>query len=721
MKSPAKKKSRLAKPAKKSTAKSNVPPQKSSKSAGQNKKSSTVSVRKEVVSKKKPVKQTVGISAIKSSTKKPVAKANSKALSKAGKTKVEKIVSAKPVAKQKIPVQRVKKPAGKPTAKPLAAAAARKKAEANVKVEVAQTKKAKPTPPVIPVAKKAGVKPQAETAKVPNRKPEKLSKKPIAAKAESPAPATPAPVLAPTPSVVGAKAASQKPASIRPATSTKWKETNRKPKSRAAKPVAKKAAAKSLAPTKKATAVKNSGGATAKALVELPPMAAPKKKLTLNIPALLLEGDYSPGAQPGGPGSRYALGLPATPGETTADDLVLPESYGTRKVWLVPRDPQWVYAHWDLDNEQQLEYNQLSRDGHLILRIYEADTPGEPITEIHVHPESRSWFAHVGKGGGRYFAVLGFRDKTGDWHEVNRSGPVGTPPDSLSEEVAAEFFTQPSAVVSAPVDSPAPKEVASKSVAETSPVMETTFSIAPTPEPQPEPVTGEALIEPEAVAKLIEMLREYVAEEPQLARAIDEVFDNGGSGLPEKVELPPPAEFAKWTPAQQQALAKVISMDAVREVWAGSNASSIALAESLEYQRRRDLASVAAQAIGGPGSAAAPRPAGGAVSSPHGRAQQERSFWFNVNAELVVYGATEPTARVSIGGRVIRLRRDGTFSYRFALPDGEYQLPITAESADGFEARHASLHFGRGTEYHGDVGAHPQDPRLQTPAPEHTV
>ncbi|MBI1176454.1 DUF4912 domain-containing protein [bacterium] len=712
MKSPAKKKSRLAKPAKKSTAKSNVPPQKSSKSAGQNKKSSTVPARKEVVSKKKPVKQTARISAIKSSTKKPVAKANSKALSEAGKTKVEKIVSAKQVAKQKVPVQRVKQPAVKPAAKPLAAAAARKKTEANVKVAVAQTKKANPTPPVIPVSKKASVKPQAEAAKAPNPKAEKLSKKPVPAKTKSPAPATSTPVLAPTPSAVGAKAASQKPA-----TSTSSKETNRKAKSRAAKPVAKKVVAKSLVPKKKATAVKKSGGATAKALVELPAMAAPKKKLTLNIPALLLEGDYSAGAQPGGPGSRYSLGLPATPGEATADDLVLPESYGTRKVWLVPRDPQWVYAHWDLDNEQQLEYNQLSRDGHLILRIYDADSPGEPITEIHVHPESRSWFAHVGKGGGRYFAVLGFRDKTGDWHEVNRSGPVGTPPDSLSEEVAAEFFTQPSAAVSAPASISVPNEVAPKALSE---------ALSPTPsmpEPQPALITGEASIEPEAVAKLIEMLREYIAEEPQLSRAINQVFDSGGTSGSEKIELPPSAEFAKWTPAQQQALAKVISMDAVREVWAGSNASSIALAESLELQRRRDLASVAAQAIGGPAPAPVPGPAGGAISSPHGAAPREleRSFWFNVNAELVVYGATEPTARVSIGGRVIRLRRDGTFSYRFALPDGEYQLPITAESADGFEARHASLHFGRGTEYHGDVGAHPQDPRLQTPAPEHTA
>jgi len=29
-------------------------------------------------------------------------------------------------------------------------------------------------------------------------------------------------------------------------------------------------------------------------------------------------------------------------------------------------------------------------------------------------------------------------------------------------------------------------------------------------------------------------------------------------------------------------------------------------------------------------------------------------FWFNVNAELIIYGATEPTAKVTLDGREIK-------------------------------------------------------------------
>lgn len=580
---------------------------------------------------------------------------------------------------------------------PPRSAAARKKSDSTKKVEPVVTA------PVKTAARKA--KPEKKAAPISRTEVQVAASKP------APIPPTTTAKTAQAKTTIGSKLATDKaraPVAKSPAqTAVTRPKTGPEPTAASKKTPQKKSVAKAEGP--KRARVRLAAPEPAKALVELPPMAPPKKKLTLNIPAILLEGDQPPGSHPGGPGARYSLGRAALPGGEMTDDLALPESYGTRKIWLVPRDPQWLYAHWDFDAPQQREYNLLSRDGHLMLRIHDFDRPEEPVAEIHVHPESRSWFAHVGKGGGRYFAVLGFRDKFGEWHEINRSGFVATPPDSLSEEVEAEFFTQP-AVGPSTTATVAPPPAA-QSVPAATPEARVETTVPPVPEGYAPSV--------DAVAGLIEMVREYFVGEPDLARVIEAVFDSGAPGLPEKIELPPPAEFAKWTPAQQEALARVISMDAVREVWAGSHPTSIALVESSERKRRLDLASVAAIPPGGPGPAIPAAPA--AISSPHGVPARERSFWFNVNAELVVYGATEPTARVTIGGRIIRLRRDGTFSYRFALPDGEYQLPITAESADGFEARHASLHFARGTEYHGDVGAHPQDPRLQTPAPEHTV
>src|SRR5688500_20153543 len=36
-----------------------------------------------------------------------------------------------------------------------------------------------------------------------------------------------------------------------------------------------------------------------------------------------------------------------------------------------------------------------------------------------------------------------------------------------------------------------------------------------------------------------------------------------------------------------------------------------------------------------------------------------RKFWFKINAELIIYGATEPDAKVAIADRPIKLRPDG--------------------------------------------------------------
>ncbi len=77
----------------------------------------------------------------------------------------------------------------------------------------------------------------------------------------------------------------------------------------------------------------------------------------------------------------------------------------------------------------------------------------------------------------------------------------------------------------------------------------------------------------------------------------------------------------------------------------------------------------------------------GLSSSPVRKELKERSFWMKVDCELIVYGATEPDAKVNVQGQEIRLRNDGTFSLRFALPDGKQAIPVKAASADGKDER----------------------------------
>src|SRR5208282_1444107 len=145
--------------------------------------------------------------------------------------------------------------------------------------------------------------------------------------------------------------------------------------------------------------------------------------------------------------------------------------------------------------------------------------------------------------------------------------------------------------------------------------------------------------------------------------------------------------------------------------WIGS----LEITELIRRQLQQQVSSAGARQFSLPSSA---RGVPSSVSSPFGGLARPKGFWFNVNAELIIYGATEPDAKVTLGGHEIKLRPDGSFSYRFALPDGKYDLPAVAVSADNTDARAANLKFSRETEYLGDVGAHPQDPSLKPPLPE---
>src|SRR5262245_43016586 len=108
----------------------------------------------------------------------------------------------------------------------------------------------------------------------------------------------------------------------------------------------------------------------------------PARKRALKVPPILLEGDRPTRAPLSGPGQRYALG-PTPPEEHLETEGELPEAYGTQQLLLAARDPHWLYAHWDFTHEQQRRYNALSRDKHLVLRIFIDAPMGSPTTEVH--------------------------------------------------------------------------------------------------------------------------------------------------------------------------------------------------------------------------------------------------------------------------------------------------------------------------------------------------
>ena len=80
-----------------------------------------------------------------------------------------------------------------------------------------------------------------------------------------------------------------------------------------------------------------------------------------------------------------------------------------------------------------------------------------------------------------------------------------------------------------------------------------------------------------------------------------------------------------------------------------------------------------------------------------GVASRKRNFWLVADAELVVYGSTDPSATVTIAGEEVPLSSSGTFRLQVPFRDGSQSYPIEAKDLEGEQVRNITLNFERKT------------------------
>ena len=74
-----------------------------------------------------------------------------------------------------------------------------------------------------------------------------------------------------------------------------------------------------------------------------------------------------------------------------------------------------------------------------------------------------------------------------------------------------------------------------------------------------------------------------------------------------------------------------------------------------------------------------------------------RSFWLVADAELIVYGATDPSATLTIGDEKVPLASDGTFRLQVPFRDGSQNYEIKAIDSNGQQDRSITMKFDRNT------------------------
>src|ERR1700761_1683006 len=169
---------------------------------------------------------------------------------------------------------------------------------------------------------------------------------------------------------------------------------------------------------------------------------APRRK----PPRISSSASFKPESSPSSPSP--VVSAPAAPAPQLPKDLPAyeflgyrPESYGSKKLFLVARDPHILFAYWDLSHVQYQEAARAAHDGKIFLEVY---VPNEGrVQQIHVWDSHKNWYLQVNRPDTTFIAQLGYYRGDGGFEVIARSSEVRTPRDSLSPNTDARFVTIP--------------------------------------------------------------------------------------------------------------------------------------------------------------------------------------------------------------------------------------------------------------------------------------
>ncbi|MBD2001377.1 DUF4912 domain-containing protein [Leptolyngbya sp. FACHB-541] len=303
------------------------------------------------------------------------------------------------------------------------------------------------------------------------------------------------------------------------------------------------------------------------------------------------------------------------------DDL--PEGYGESRIVLMPRDPQWAYAYWDIPIGHKEELRQQG-GSYLALRLYD-------VTDLdlnHQNPHSlqqfsceemaRDWYLPIPVSDRDYIVEIGYITNNSGWLMLARSAPTRIPPVYPSDWFEDQFLT-----ISWDED-----------------LRDKTF-LTLTPPTKQEEATGKST----PYNTLFGLAQS--AESMRVAGSL----------------------FGSMQQVPQQAISSYVFPSGAA-LWSMPTPSGIG------------MSGIGMSGAGFPASIPPIRP---------------RKFWLVADAELIVYGATEPDATVTIDGQPIQLNPDGTFRFQMSFQDGIINYPIIAVAVDGEQSRSIHMEFKRET------------------------
>lgn len=148
------------------------------------------------------------------------------------------------------------------------------------------------------------------------------------------------------------------------------------------------------------------------------------------------------------------LSLPATSSPYPSpppQEPELPRYYGLDRMVLMARDPNWLYAYWEITATKQEDFAanygpEAWAATHPVLRVYDITgiafngNNAHGYTDIHINESTDNWYVQVEKPDRTFCVDLGRMFPDGRFITLLRSNIVTTPRASLSDRLDEEWM-----------------------------------------------------------------------------------------------------------------------------------------------------------------------------------------------------------------------------------------------------------------------------------------
>lgn len=138
--------------------------------------------------------------------------------------------------------------------------------------------------------------------------------------------------------------------------------------------------------------------------------------------------------------------IPPTPALLDREDFPFPEAYGKDRLVLLPIDPYWVHAYWELPTSRASDSpggsGETGDDARYTLRVYDVShihfdgTNAHGFFDIAISREAGNWYINLSSPGKSLCAELGLVRPDGSFSPLVRSNVIQTPPDWSSSSTS---------------------------------------------------------------------------------------------------------------------------------------------------------------------------------------------------------------------------------------------------------------------------------------------